>query len=222
MNIHSIFQSINGEVCDAHQGSVCTFIRFQGCNLKCKWCDTPSSRPVTYFNQRTPKEMVEFLTRPAAPNTTNITITGGEPFLQEEDEFMELICLLLKENKKISIETNGSIIWSPQIDSYKPEVSIVMDIKPPSSKIPKAFTYLKTAISLVMTLREHDWVKFPIQDETDYTFAKNIIKEKDIWAKIAFSPVSPLSHKHLLDWMYRDKVTDVVLNVQLHKLINVA
>ena len=35
------FLSIDGE--GPTQGELATFIRFQGCNLRCKWCDTKYS-----------------------------------------------------------------------------------------------------------------------------------------------------------------------------------
>ena len=38
MFINSIYAGINGEVSILGQGSLCTFIRLQGCNLKCKYC----------------------------------------------------------------------------------------------------------------------------------------------------------------------------------------
>ena len=38
MKVHSIFSSINGEISASHQGSLCTFIRLAGCNLKCSYC----------------------------------------------------------------------------------------------------------------------------------------------------------------------------------------
>lgn len=38
MFINSIYAGINGEVSILGQGSLCTFIRLQGCNLRCKYC----------------------------------------------------------------------------------------------------------------------------------------------------------------------------------------
>ena len=38
MNINEIFGSLNGEVCAMSQGSLCTFLRLQGCNAKCTYC----------------------------------------------------------------------------------------------------------------------------------------------------------------------------------------
>ena len=38
-NISEIFFSIQGE--GTRAGMPCVFIRLQGCNLRCDWCDTP-------------------------------------------------------------------------------------------------------------------------------------------------------------------------------------
>jgi len=38
MLVHSIFESISGEAGFFPQGIWCTFIRLQGCNLRCHWC----------------------------------------------------------------------------------------------------------------------------------------------------------------------------------------
>ncbi|MFZ9869812.1 MAG: hypothetical protein ACO3E0_01510, partial [Candidatus Kapaibacteriota bacterium] len=38
-NVNEIFYSIQGE--GTRAGRPCTFIRLQGCTLRCTWCDTP-------------------------------------------------------------------------------------------------------------------------------------------------------------------------------------
>ena len=39
MKISEIFTSVNGEVTGWGQGSLTTFVRLHGCNLKCPYCD---------------------------------------------------------------------------------------------------------------------------------------------------------------------------------------
>ena len=41
MKIAEIFPSLQGE--GKNQGKPCLFIRLAGCNLRCRWCDTPAS-----------------------------------------------------------------------------------------------------------------------------------------------------------------------------------
>ena len=38
-NVSEIFYSIQGE--GTRAGLPCTFVRLQGCTLRCSWCDTP-------------------------------------------------------------------------------------------------------------------------------------------------------------------------------------
>ena len=37
-HLHTIFSSLQGE--GRNVGRPATFVRFSGCNLACKWCDT--------------------------------------------------------------------------------------------------------------------------------------------------------------------------------------
>ena len=43
MKVNEIFESISGE--GISMGMPSTFVRFSGCNLNCKWCDS------TYSNE---------------------------------------------------------------------------------------------------------------------------------------------------------------------------
>ena len=47
MKINSIFPSINGEVSGEGQGSLCVFVRMQGCNCHCTYCDTKQSQDIS-------------------------------------------------------------------------------------------------------------------------------------------------------------------------------
>ena len=43
LKVNEIFHSIQGE--STYAGLACVFVRLTGCNLRCRWCDTPY--PVT-------------------------------------------------------------------------------------------------------------------------------------------------------------------------------
>lgn len=119
MKVNEIFKSVSGEVGYIPQGSIAWFVRFQGCNLECAWCDSPEAR-------RTDKEAVNGWPASAIPDSTNVILTGGEPLLQEDighlvDELVQ------KKRCTVQIETNGSCIPSHPLAHY------VMDYKTPSS-----------------------------------------------------------------------------------------
>ena len=225
MKVHSIFQSINGEVCGPGQGSVCTFIRFQKCNLKCPYCDTPESQSAKGGKEYTKYGILNTI-KTLPINTKNITITGGEPLLQKELD--ELIMLLDQHNYSTTIETNGSIKPSP---TMKGLCCVVMDCKLPSSFAPlekyaleNYERYNKKFLENIKMLSYSDWVKFPIQTEEDFELAlynKSRCEEINEYMQFAFSAVHPLSSKKLLEWIFKKEIYDAVLNVQLHKVVGV-
>ena len=84
-----IFSSINGE--GTRAGQLAVFIRMQGCNLNCAYCDTKwANEADTRFRWTSTEEIVELL---RTMEIKNVTITGGEPLLQENvftaKEFMD-------------------------------------------------------------------------------------------------------------------------------------
>jgi len=126
-NLSEIFYSIQGE--GPFIGRPSIFVRFSGCNLRCKWgehlCDTPytSWQPETNL-----VEMPSLLAKikDCAP-CKNIVITGGEPSLQNE---LGALCAELKKlSYTIDIETNGTkfipesidhIVCSPKLSDSTP------------------------------------------------------------------------------------------------------
>lgn len=95
--INEIFSSLQGE--GAYAGVPSVFIRFAGCNLKCPFCDTyhEIGRPMT------DEEIIEEVKRYPA---RHIVLTGGEPSLQIDAEFIDI--LKRSTGKEIAIETNGT------------------------------------------------------------------------------------------------------------------
>ena len=220
MKIHSLFQSINGEVTSAYQGSICTFLRLQGCHARCKWCDTPDSQDPYGGEEMSVDEICERV-KNLRIKTRYITITGGEP-LEQEKELIDLIKELKRRDpiRHISLETNGLL---PVNNVIRLADCVVMDYKlqmVADTEIPD---------KNLKRLGMHDWVKIPIQNLRDYG---NAVKVRDLIYKegvflsikprIAFSAVTPSTPKQLLSWIFESKLTDVVLNVQIHKLIKVA
>ena len=227
LNIHSIFQSINGEVSAPGQGSLCTFIRLQGCNLRCEWCDTLDSQKTT--DKMLTVETIITIIRGLPIPTRNITITGGEPLLQKE-ALSHLVSNLHKRGYYITIETNGTQKLYGEL--LQKCASIVMDIKPNEIKNIDADTFffkekIKNCVleGNVYRLREQDWIKFPMQMEED--FDKALLYTSFIRAvkalpniRIAFSPIAPFTAKQIFSLIRDREEAGITINVQLHKLIN--
>ena len=212
IRVNEIFCSIDGEVNIHHQGCITTFIRFQGCPLDCSWCDTEKARDPEGGTLASVEGVVRQVNTIGCPK---VTITGGEPLMQRE-AFTELISMLRPFKIKITVETSG---FTEIGDLHDIADGWVVDYKLPSSgehnkMIPTNYTILS----------ERDFIKFPIATMEDYEMAKLVISHlRGITeVKFAFSPVwGECSPNELLGRMIEDRFFIPILNVQLHKLINV-
>lgn len=79
MNVIEIFASIDGE--GSRQGLLTTFLRLHDCNIRCSYCDTTYSYGIdSIFTEMTVAEVADVI---ESLGNHRITITGGEPLLQE-------------------------------------------------------------------------------------------------------------------------------------------
>jgi 7-carboxy-7-deazaguanine synthase len=93
------FESIQGE--GNYAGAHSLFIRFQYCNLRCSWCDSKYTWGKDDTVQvKTREDILQIIHSSASPN---VILTGGEPCIYQLDK-------ISVPNKKMHVETNGSII----------------------------------------------------------------------------------------------------------------
>lgn len=214
MKINEIFISIDGEVNYFYQGGFTIFIRFAGCNFNknpCSYCDTKYALNLSDGKEMTIDEVID---RVKELKCKKITITGGEPLLQRK-EFEQLTERLWHNGFKISVETNGSFLPEGlRLGSW------IVDYKLPSSGC-----HNKMKRENFISLNSNDYIKFVIMDEFDYDYAitvMSLLKELRCKAKFAFSPVFETNiQKNLVDWLIRDELFDVVINVQIHKFLQI-
>lgn len=208
--IEDIFTSIQGEGYDS--GKLTTFVRFYGCNLRCKYCDqVQDNKPKKRISVE--KIIVEIFKR----GVRNICITGGEPLLQKE--VYSLIYELVHNDYNVSVETNGAI--PIEFDSYDRSFKYVMDVKSPSSLMMS-----HNRLDNLANLQSKDEVKFVIADEVDYEYMREVLRKYPTKAKILVSPVfdkydNPSLGKELVDLMIRDRLQDVKVQIQIHKVLDV-
>lgn len=211
LRVIEIISSISGEC--KNTGYPMTFVRLYGCNNKCNYCDTLYSvsgnkkgRELSYEN---------IMSTIARYKNKYVCITGGEPLLQKDD-LMPLIYELTNAGYIVYIETNGTIEIEPC--HYRRSFSYAMDIKCPSSGMSA-----KNRYDNLRNLLECDEVKFVISDYTDFVFAVGIVKQFPTSASLIFSPVFDQKGKHnaaeLADWIMQEKLSNVRLGVQIHKVI---
>jgi organic radical activating enzyme len=115
--INEIFYSLQGE--GSFAGTPMVFIRFSGCNLKCKWCDTDFASG----KQMTDEEIVDATLKCCAAAGAPVTVSqaqddGGEPqpksYYTTPDELNALPPATVKAQKYVCI-TGGEP--SLQLDS---------------------------------------------------------------------------------------------------------
>ena len=202
--INEIFHSIQGESTLA--GLPFVFVRLTGCNLRCRYCDTRYA-----YKEGRPMEIGEVLSHVARFNCERVTITGGEPLLQEATS--GLVSQLINSRFQVSVETNGSL----DISALDQRCTRVVDIKCPSSGMQQ-----HNLPSNLKQLGVNDQLKFVIADREDFEFACRTIGEMDHQlsaGNILFSPAhTQLAPRALANWMI-EAGTDARLQLQLHKYI---
>jgi 7-carboxy-7-deazaguanine synthase len=206
------FVSINGE--GRRVGQLAIFIRFAGCNLKCDYCDTMwANEPDVKFEPMTGEEIYTYI---KSTKVNNVTLTGGEPLLQEN--IGQLLKLLSEdESLNVEIETNGSVFLGAFACDYKKPPSYTMDYKLPISNmeihmIHDNFNYLT----------KKDTIKFVVGTFDDLLKAEILMKSFELIKRtnVYISPVyGELSYDSIVEFMKDKGLNDVTFQLQLHKII---
>jgi 7-carboxy-7-deazaguanine synthase len=205
LKINEIFYSIQGE--GSYALYPCVFVRLTGCNLRCVWCDTTYS-----FFEGEAQSLAQILAEIRRHNTHLVEITGGEPLLQKN--VYTLFELLKAENKKILIETSGSIL----VDRVPEYVHIVLDIKAPDSGESE-----KNKYENFQWLKASDDIKIVVASRADFTFAEEVIRkyalrekmEKPVIVQPAFGQLEPAE---VGEWV-KNSDEPLRLGLQLHKYL---
>jgi 7-carboxy-7-deazaguanine synthase len=212
--IHSIFESISGEVGFGFmpQGSWCTIVRLQGCNLRCSWCDTLESQSIDNKYVLSIDEIVDRC------KTSRVLLTGGEPLIQ--DESLDLIDHLIGCNHQVQVETNGSI-FLPK--GYQSDCGWIVDYKSPSSgaidKMPSFEDFIDNWI-------EHRVIVKLVVDnsDTDLEFIFQILSNMHGLFQFAISPLDAKGEKiqdivNFLKEKDEKLLNDLIFSIQMHKVV---
>jgi len=204
MRVIEIFKSIDGEGIRA--GFPVTFIRLEGCNLRCSYCDTHYSYDDADYTEMTPNEI---LSQVYKMGCRKITLTGGEPLIHED--VGTLIPMLTHAGFEVNIETNGTV----EIDNYlkSRKIILTMDYKCPGSGMENQMN-----LSNLEKLRSTDVLKFVVQDKQDLDVCRNLIKYTK--AQVFISPVfGKIEPKEIVDYILEHEMHSCRVQVQLHKII---
>lgn len=102
--VNEIFYSLQGE--GRNTGRAAIFVRFSGCNLKCAFCDTDFHA----YTEMSDEEIVQAI----APYPSRfVVLTGGEPTLQVDEAFIDL---LHQHGYEVAMETNGTHPFPHNLD----------------------------------------------------------------------------------------------------------
>ncbi|MBR6403831.1 MAG: putative 7-carboxy-7-deazaguanine synthase QueE [Eubacterium sp.] len=210
------FVSINGE--GRRAGEPAVFIRFVGCNLACSYCDTAwAISENAEHKERTLEEIIEYVEN---SGITNVTLTGGEPLLQNGIE--DIVLELIGRNHRVEIETNGAVSIKAMYNladkySMMDELSVTLDYKCPGSGM-EAFMDMDN----YEHLRPEDTVKFVVCDRSDLDKAREIIEKYDLVERCAvyLSPVfGRIESREIVEYMIEHKMNGVKHQLQQHKFI---
>ena len=102
MLITETFQSLQGEGILA--GTPSFFIRTSGCNLRCRWCDTPYASWNPEGRRRSVADLVDQAVKSALGH---VVVTGGEPLLARE--IGALTSALRVRGLHVTVETAGTV-----------------------------------------------------------------------------------------------------------------
>ena len=187
--VNEVFLSIDGE--GYHAGKPAVFFRVVGCNLRCVWCDSvytfkPEDTSVWMSVEEAVREVESF-------GIKHVTITGGEPLMEENKAWMmDFIDSLLELDYSVDIETNGSIDYKDYKDKYGKAqvrnqgdhigVTLITDWKAPSSKMNKLM--LEKNLSILDTT---DIVKIVVEND-DFREVEKVL-HSGTKASIYISPV---------------------------------
>ncbi len=102
MRIAELFRSLQGE--GRLTGTPSVFVRFSGCNLSCRYCDTPFASSKPEGEDLSMERTVELV---AEHDCRHVVITGGEPMLFAD--VVPLSAALSRLGHHITIETAATV-----------------------------------------------------------------------------------------------------------------
>ena len=205
------FLSVDGEGPTA--GRLAAFVRFQGCNLRCSWCDTTYSfeqENVTAY--RTAEEIYKIIKESGA---SCVTLTGGEPLLQPE--IGSLLKILNEDDSLLThIETNGSVDITPFVEEF-PNLCFIVDYKLEGSNMTAQMNE-----NNLTAVRPVDTYKFVVSSLRDLQQATDVIRKNRLCERtqVFFSAVlGKIEPAEIVEFMKTERLDKVRLQLQLHKII---
>ncbi len=203
-----------------YPGKISAIIFTQGCNFRCPYCHNPELVEKTLYRPCLPeKDILEFLASRRG-KLDAVTITGGEPTLQEG--LIPFIGRIRTMGFCVKLDSNGS---RPDVLEHLVQERlldfIAMDVKAPAAKYANA---VHAAVSFDV-IRES--IRLILKSGLDHEFRTTVVSSRlsgaeilEISREIAgaqryaiqkFQPVRTLNKKYLSETSYPD---EVLLNIK--------
>ncbi len=210
--ITEIFKSLQAEGIMA--GVPMSFVRFSGCSLGCKYCDTKYSwsKGKTMSLRDIDEELQEHYP------IRWVYLTGGEVF--EQPDLLHFVQYFKNKGLKIAIATNGTFVppsWFNEVDFW------VTDIKTPSAGVGNPSKFHEWTQAATVFGRTQDEIKFVVGTQEDLHFAKNSILGSTVLQTIVVSPVLIPGNSDDMSWAKEVWSfcieNNLRFSLQLHKVI---
>ncbi len=219
--IAEVFESVQGE--GIYLGEKQLFVRFFGCNLSCRFCDTE----LDSFKEYEPHELFEEI-KFFHDDYHAVSFTGGEPLLQK-DFLKEVLYRTCCYGHRNYLETNGTLV--AELEEVIDYLDIVaMDLKLPSSTGHDKHFWDEHRDFLKVASRKQVFLKSVICENTsadDINESLRLIKECDRSAILVLQPNSLEGYGALIDKLNnfkdlcRKEQVTVCIIPQIHKVIGV-
>ena len=189
------FLSIQGE--GYYAGESAFFIRTQGCDIGCHWCDEPNSWPMSKDKQTTSLQIISYLEK---INTKIIIFTGGEPLMHNLTDVSKI---LTQKGYHLHLETSGSYPLTGDWDwiTLSPK-----KIKPPLPEIYQNSSELKIVIY------NHSDFEWALEQEKKVNKACLLYLQPE-WSKMH------IMQPHIIDFISNNPRWK--LSLQMHKYLNI-
>lgn len=241
--VAEIFSSVQGEGLLVGQRQV--FVRLYGCNLRCRYCDTPAARGAggpckvesepgggefaLEPNPLTAERALELILEMDEPRGLHksVSITGGEPLLQAE--FVKSLAPGIRQmGMSVYLETNGSLPASLSL-VIEHISTVAMDLKLQAAT-GQAADWDAAREFLTIAQKSECFVKIVVTPEVcaqDITEAAQLVAQVDPGIPLVLQPVTPhgpvtaapSTRQMLMLQAAATALDDVRIIPQVHKLM---
>jgi len=194
LNIVEMFASVQGE--GIQFGVPMFFIRTFGCNVCCADCDTKYSwieeKPVMKLS------IADVILRLDENDTSArwVNFTGGEPFLQDTADMVQLLYFLHNVGWKVTCETNGTIV-PPYLEAFD-----LVTISPKLPSMHPKFAFKESDVQALLRGSKNNQLKFVVTQEDDLEQIHKLVCSLDLTSPLILQPNGMIGSRKFGEELY--------------------